>query len=219
MDFELFLLILEYIGTIAFAISGAMIAIEHKMDILGVIILGSTTAVGGGLFRDIIIGKHMPSLFVYPWYALTAVITTIIIFILMLILRKKSIMITQSKIYQIGFNIIDSLGLGVFVVVGATETMNAGVTNHFLIIFCAVLTAVGGGMLRDIMAASIPAIFRKHIYCVAAIVGAVLYYLMYQFTNLYELAAILAIVLVVIIRFLAFYFKWNLPKIHIEEEN
>lgn len=219
MNFETFLIILEFIGAIAFAISGALIAIENKMDLLGVILLGTTTAVGGGLFRDIIIGRSMPLLFSYPWYALAAVITTIFVFLILYFMKNKHL-IMDSKIYQVGFNITDSLGLGVFVVVGAVETMNVGVTNHFMIVFCSVLTAVGGGMLRDMMAAKIPAIFRKHIYCVAAIVGALFYYIMYINTSLHPLAAILTILIVVVIRFLAFYFKLNLPKVPFDvEEN
>ncbi len=216
MDIEIMLRVIEYIGTIAFAISGALIAIENKMDILGVVILGSTTAVGGGLFRDIIIGRAMPSMFANPSYVIVAAATTLIVFLVMYFLKNTKVV--ESKIYKIGFNITDSLGLGVFVVVGATQTMEAGVTNHFMIIFCSVLTAVGGGMLRDIMAAHIPAIFRKHIYCVAAIIGAVLYYCIILNSHMYPLASILAVVVVVLIRYLAFHFQLNLPKVKINEE-
>lgn len=213
---RLLLSIIEYIGTIAFAISGALIAIENRMDLLGVILLGSTTAVGGGLFRDIIIGKDMPAMFSNPSYVIVAVITTIVVFVVMCGLKNMKVI--ESKAYRISYNLTDSLGLGVFVVVGTTETMSAGVTNHFLIIFCAVLTAVGGGMLRDIMSAHIPAIFRKHIYCVAAIVGAILYYAITYLSNLYALAVISTICSVVLIRFFAFYFKLNLPKVKINVE-
>ncbi len=216
MDIEIMLRVIEYIGTIAFAISGALIAIENKMDILGVVILGSTTAVGGGLFRDIIIGRAMPSMFANPSYVIVAAATTLIVFLVMYFLKNTKVV--ESKIYKIGFNITDSLGLGVFVVVGATQTMEAGITNHFMIIFCSVLTAVGGGMLRDIMAAHIPAIFRKHIYCVAAIIGAVLYYCIILNSHMYPLASILSIVVVVVIRYLAFHFQLNLPKVKINEE-
>ena len=216
MDIDLMITILEYIGTIAFAISGALIAIENRMDILGVMILGCTTAVGGGLFRDLLIGRPMPLMFEHPSYVIVAAITTIVVFVVMYIL--KDIKVVESRAYRIVYNIIDSLGLGVFVVVGATLTKEFGITNHFMIIFCSVLTAVGGGMLRDIMSAHIPAIFRKHIYCVAAILGAVLFYLIVLFSNMYSLAAILTILLVVGIRYLAFHFKLNLPKVKINEE-
>ena len=87
MDFELFLIIIEYIGTIAFAISGALIAIENKMDILGAVILGSTTAVGGGLFRDIILGST-PSMFTNPNYVVVAVVTSLIVFVVMYFLKN-----------------------------------------------------------------------------------------------------------------------------------
>lgn len=210
MDFELFLIIIEYIGTIAFAISGALIAIENKMDILGAVILGSTTAVGGGLFRDIILGST-PSMFTNPNYVVVAVVTSLIVFVVMYFL--KNIKVVESEVYQGIFTIVDSLGLGVFIVVGATAVLETGTDNHFLIIFCAVLTAVGGGMLRDIMAAKIPAIFRKHIYCVAAIIGALLYYLIILNSNLYEFAIVLTIIVVMIIRYLAYYYKLNLPKV------
>ncbi len=214
MDFNLMLTILEYIGTIAFAISGALIAIENRMDILGVMILGCTTAVGGGLLRDIIIGR-MPLLFENPGYVIVAAITTIIVFVVMYFLKNMKVI--ESRAYQIVYTIIDSLGLGVFVVVGASVAKEF-VSNHFMIVFCSVLTAVGGGMLRDIMSAHIPAIFRKHIYCVAAIFGALVYYLIILNTTLYSLAATLAILLVVGIRYLAFHFKLNLPKVKINEE-
>lgn len=216
MDIDLFLTILEYVGTIAFAISGALVAIENRMDILGVMILGCTTAVGGGLFRDILIGRPMPLMFEHPTYVIVACVTTLVVFIVMNILHNFKMI--ESKSYKIAYTLIDSLGLGVFVVVGIKLTRDFGITNPFLIIFSSVLTAVGGGLLRDIMSARIPAIFRKHIYCVAAIVGALLFYYMTYFTNLYSLASILTIFIVVGIRYLAFYFKLNLPKVKINEE-
>jgi|InofroStandDraft_1065614.scaffolds.fasta_scaffold01548_24 uncharacterized membrane protein YeiH len=216
MDIDLLLTILEYVGTIAFAISGALLAIENKMDILGVMILGCTTAVGGGLFRDILIGRPMPLMFENPTYVIVACLTTLVVFITMSILHNFKMV--ESKSYKIAYTLIDSLGLGVFVVVGVKLTRDFGITNPFLIIFSSVLTAVGGGLLRDIMSARIPAIFRKHIYCVAAIVGSLLFYSITYYTNLYPLASILSILIVVGIRYLAFYFKWNLPKVKINEE-
>ena len=217
MNFELVLIIIEYIGTIAFAISGAIIAIENKMDILGVTILGTTTAVGGGIMRDIIIGKDVPAVFENPSYLIVAAITTILVFVAFMLLRKLDII--KNKIYKVVLNITDSLGLGVFVIIGATAAMNAGVSNHLLVLFCSVLTGVGGGVLRDIMAAKIPAIFRKHIYCVVAILGALFFYILILNTpnNYFIAITISTILLVVVCRFLAFYFELNLPKVIIKE--
>lgn len=217
MNFELTLKIIEYIGTIAFAISGAIIAIENKMDILGVIILGTTTAVGGGIMRDVIVGRHVPVVFENWSFLLTAGITTILVFIVFMFLRKLDL--TQNRIYKIVLNITDSLGLGVFVIIGATSALDAGVTNHLLVLFCSVLTAVGGGVLRDIMASKIPGIFRKHIYCVVAIVAAVFFYVLLINTgeNVYNLITVITILLTVMMRYLAFHFELNLPKVRIEE--
>lgn len=211
MDINLMVTIIEYIGTIAFAVSGALIAIENRMDILGVMILGSVTAVGGGLIRDILLNRTMPTMFENPLYALVAVISTVIVFVVMYIL--KDFKMIHTKAYKITFNIIDSLGLGVFVVVGAKVTMDSGVTNHFLILFNSVLTAVGGGIIRDILACRIPVIFRKHIYAVAAIIGAVFFYFFILNTDLYPYAVIFTILLVVGIRYLAFHFELNLPRV------
>lgn len=218
MNFELTLIIIEYIGTIAFAISGAIIAIENKMDILGVMILGTTTAVGGGIMRDVIIGRDIPMVFNNPSFLIVAGITTILVFVTFVILKRLDL--TQNKVYKIVLNITDSLGLGVFVIIGATSTLDAGVTNHLLVLFCSVLTAVGGGVLRDIMAAKIPGIFRKHIYCVVAILGAIFFYVLLLNTseNVYNLIVVSTIVLVVVCRFLAFHFELNLPKVRIEAD-
>ena len=217
MSFELTLTIIEYIGTIAFAISGAIIAIRNKMDILGVIILGTTTAVGGGIMRDVIIGRDVPVVFENPSFLIVSCITTILVFITFVILKKIDII--NNKIYKNVLTITDSLGLGVFVIIGATSTLEAGVTNHLLIIFCSVLTAVGGGVLRDIMAAKIPGIFRKHIYCVVAIFGAVFFYSLLLNTpeSMHNFITIATILLVVVFRYLAFHFELNLPKVKIEE--
>lgn len=218
MNFELTLMIIEYIGTIAFAISGAIIAIENRMDILGVTILGSTTAVGGGILRDVIIGRTIPVVFSNPSYLIVAVITTLLVFVAVSFFKKLDL--TQNKVYKTILNITDSLGLGVFVIIGATSTLDAGVDNYLLVLFCSVLTAVGGGVLRDIMAAKIPGIFRKHIYCLVAIFGAVFFYLLLINTaeSMYNIIAISTILLVVVLRFLAFHFELNLPKVRIEEK-
>ena len=203
--------ILEYVGTIAFAISGALIAMENRMDIFGVIVLGCTTAVGGGLIRDILLNSSIPSLFVNPSYVIVAVLTTILVFIAMYFM--KNLKIINSRWYKVAFNITDSFGLGAFVCVGALIAINAGVTNSILIIFCSVISAVGGGMIRDIMACRIPVIFRKHIYAVAAIIGALLFYFMNKAGVWYPLSGSVTITTVVVIRYLAFHFELNLPKV------
>ena len=208
-----YIFIIEIIGTIAFASSGAMVGVKKQMDLLGVCVLGMTTAVGGGMIRDLILGVNPPVMFQNPTYALLAIAFSVLIFFGMYFFQGK---ITHSKFYDIYdrlMMVFDSLGLGLFTVVGVTTAINIGYeTTGFLQIFVGVLTGVGGGVLRDIMAGDTPYIFVKHVYASASIIGAAVCVL----TELWfgELPAMIAGAAVVfIIRLLAVHFRWNLPKI------
>lgn len=213
-----FILILDIIGAIAFAYSGVVVAIKHKMDLLGVILLGCITACGGGVFRDIILGET-PTLFDLPNYELlSAAITTVVLFLTFYMLRDMSFF--QKRWFKTLNTILDAIGLGVFVIIGANATINhldGNTSNWFMIIFLATLTAVGGGILRDLLALRIPVIFSRHIYAVAAIVEAVLYYILYvNNCNIYA-STIISLVIVVIIRYLAFKFEIDLPHVTLDE--
>lgn len=159
--FNTVFIILEIVGTIAFAISGAMTAINRRLDALGVIILGVVTACGGGLLRDIMLGVFPQSLFIDSLYVIISASTSLLLFIVFYIIKDDSL--TEKKWYNDLLTITDAIGLGAFVVVGADVTiskMAEGLNgNGFLIVFMATITAVGGGMLRDIFAAKVPNIF------------------------------------------------------------
>lgn len=216
MDVELLILIAGIIGTIAFAVSGALIAIENKLDLFGVLILGCVTACGGGLIRDVMLKREI-TLFNSPWYPLIACSVSLLVFIAMYFLKSEKW--ENSKIYKVFYNITDSIGLGAFVITGADVAILSGNINIFPVVFYAVLTACGGGMIRDILVMKIPAIFRKHIYAVAAIIGALYFYLLYYFNVPHPVIAITTVILVVIIRYLAFRFEWSLPKVKLSEDN
>lgn len=208
-----YIFIIEIIGTIAFASSGAMVGIKKQMDLLGVCVLGMTTAVGGGMIRDLILGVTPPVMFQNPTYALLAIAFSVLIFCSMYFFQNK---LTNSKFYEVYdkmMMIFDSLGLGLFTVVGVTTAINIGYeTTGFLQIFVGVLTGVGGGVLRDIMAGNTPYIFVKHVYASASIIGAVVCVLIELWFG--ELPAMLiGAVAVFIIRILAAHYKWNLPRI------
>lgn len=208
---ELFISILEVIGTIAFASSGAMIAIEKGMDIFGVLILGMTTAVGGGIIRDLTLGITPPNAFQNPINAILAMIVSSIVFIL--VSKNKENTVKKPKRGNI-IIILDSIGLGIFTVVG----VNVGLTNFpngnlFLLIFLGVITGVGGGVLRDIMAGKMPYIFLKHVYASASTVGAALNSILWPYIGR-KYSMMLGAIVVIIIRLLAAHFKWNLPKIN-----
>ena len=206
-------LVLEIIGTIAFASSGTMVGIRKKMDIFGVLVLGVTTAVGGGCIRDLILGIHPPRMFQNFIYVGTAIGTSLLIF---LVLYKKRKLLEGSfiKTYEQIMNAFDAIGLGVFTVVGIQTTLTvSGDSNIFLLIFVGVITSVGGGVLRDVLTGSMPFIFVKHIYASASLVGAILYVILHNRIN-HIVAMVISMGIVILIRFLAAKYRWNLPRIH-----
>ena len=209
IEFSLFFFI-EVIGTIAFASSGAMVAIKKQLDLLGVIVLGVTTAVGGGMLRDIIIGNVPPALFKDPIYVLLAFITVMLLFVIVR-LNQKILDGRSMETYEKVMNIFDAIGLGAFTVVGIDTAVLTGYGDyHFLIIFLGVITGVGGGILRDIMAGQTPYVLRKHIYACASIVGAILYAWLLNYID-GNIAMLIGACSVVLIRLMATHFCWNLP--------
>lgn len=203
--------VIEIIGTIAFACSGAMVAIRKQLDLLGIIVLGVTTAVGGGMVRDLIIGVHPPTLFVNPVYVLMAFISVMVLFAFVRF-RRMSMNVLESVTYERIMNLLDAIGLGAFTVVGIDTAIEAGFGDYrFLMIFLGVITGVGGGVLRDIMAGQTPAVLKKHIYACASIAGAICYVLLLDVLSA-DTAMVISAVLVVVIRVLARHYKWNLPK-------
>ena len=204
---QLFFL-LEIVGTIAFAISGAIVGIQKKMDIFGVAILGLTTAVGGGILRDLILNITPPAALVDPVFAVTAILVSILFFIP----SVRATLEYRKKLYDLLILVMDSVGLGLFTVVGVRAAMNAGFdSNLFLATFVGVLTGVGGGILRDIFAGDMPYIFIKHFYACASIIGAWTCALTWR--SLHEIPSmILGAALIVILRLLAAHYRWSLPK-------
>lgn len=200
--------LLEVIGTIAFAASGATAAIEKKMDIFGVAILGMTTAVGGGILRDLLMNVTPPSALVDPLYAMLGIGVSVLLFsssVRHLIAKKSSanehILLTA-----------DSIGLGIFTVLGAEKAFTLyGDANLFTIVFLGCITGVGGGVLRDIFAGNRPYIFVKHFYATACIIGAILFALVRPFGGQMP-AMLLGGLTTVILRLLAAHYRWSLPK-------
>lgn len=214
MSIETLLMITTIIGTVAFSVSGALVAIENKLDLFGVIILGTVTACGGGVLRDVMMHQNI-LMFEDPWYFYLSLLTGLLVFIAMYFLQNLKW--ENSKIYKIFFNITDSIGLGTFVVLGANVAVSNGVQSFVAITFYAVLTAVGGGLIRDLSVMKIPVIFRKHIYAVASIIGAVYFYLITLANCPYTIAVITTVLIVVIIRYLAFRFEWSLPRVYLKD--
>lgn len=207
--------IVEIIGTIAFASSGAMVAVRKRLDLFGIIVLGVITAVGGGMLRDLMIGNIPPNMFRNPVYVLAAFLTVLVLFLLF---RCWPFLLGSRYIegYEKIMNILDAIGLGAFTVIGIDTGVEAGYGDyHFLIIFLGVITGIGGGILRDIMAGETPYVLKKHIYACASIAGACLYVVLLQVTRS-DSAMIGSALLVVVIRILASHFRWDLPGIDMD---
>ena len=209
------ILILELIGTVAFAFSGCMVANSRRMDIFGVWVLGTVTAVGGGAIRDVLLGITPPNMFRNGIYVAVATLTVAV----WLLMAVHSVPVSDSMFARLSriMEYSDSLGLGVFAVVGCqTAIVNGHGDNGFLVIFMGVMTGVGGGLLRDVIANTMPVIFRKRIYAIAALAGSILY--VFLNGRVSELWAVLAgVITVFTIRTLASIRRWDLPVFVLEQ--
>lgn len=202
------LFVLEVIGTIAFAISGALVAVEKKMDLFGVAMLGMTTAVGGGIFRDLLLGVTPPNALRNPIYAIISIVVSLVIFISSI----RSLLYSNKRIYDVIMLIMDSIGLGVFTVIGvqAANTLDGGY-NVFLAAFVGVITGVGGGIVRDLFAGETPKILIKHFYACASLIGALAYIVLWNYTK-NEQGMIVGASVTVVLRIFAAHYRWGLPK-------
>lgn len=207
---ESFLLILELIGTLAFSAAGAMTGLRKNMDIFGVCILGLTTAVGGGVIRDLILGRTPPATFQDPIYATVAIATALVLFLP----QVRHFLMRDQLHFDLVLFWMDAAGLGIFTVMGIRAAF-AQMTQPglFLLVFVGVVTGAGGGMLRDMMAGDTPYVFVKHVYACASLVGAVVCALLWHPAG--DVPAMLAGTgTVMLIRFLSAHFRWNLPRAH-----
>ena len=199
-------------GTVAFAISGAMLAIERKMDLFGIVFLGIVTAAGGGFIRDMTLGIVPPAMFSSPMVLPLAILSSLAVCALVAWLYKGSDEELHGERFQWILNFTDAIGLGLFTVAGANTAIDSGYGDyHAFVIFLGMLTGVGGGILRDLLAGEIPYVLQKHIYATACIFGIIGYYILYHFIP-ENAAALIGFCLVLVIRYLAKHFEWNLPR-------
>ena len=198
-----FLYIIDILGTISFAVSGAFLAMEKKLDPFGVLVLAFVTAIGGGTLRDMMIGN-------LPVSWLTNATATIVIF--------SSAVITMFfgrylKQLTTTLFLFDALGLGLFTVVG----IKLGIEKVFSIGVCITLgtiTACFGGVVRDVLLNNIPLLFRKEIYALACIMGGMFYFLLRQFNMDADVVTIICILIIFAIRIIAVRYKISLPQFY-----
>ncbi|GAB7141209.1 trimeric intracellular cation channel family protein [Deferribacterales bacterium RsTz2092] len=197
-----FLYHFDLAGTFAFAVSGAMLGVKKDMDIYGQLILALAVAVGGGTIRDVFLGSLPPFIFRDENYFYIVSLAVVLV-----------ALFTRYFERSISYlNLADAIGLGTFTVIGANKALMTGLEWQG-VLFCAVLTATGGGMLRDILAGEIPVVLKREIYASASILGGALFYVMYAYNVPYEARAFITAAIVVLVRLIALKKNLNLPHI------
>lgn len=208
--------ILEIIGTVAFAVSGAFVAIKARLDLFGVLFIGCITAVGGGIMRDILIGQTPPVIFSKLYILIIAACSALIVFVISYIYNQKFDEL-EKKTEHVN-NFFDAIGLAAFSVMGTETAFVQGLSsNVFLAITLGVLTGVGGGVLRDILTSTTPYIFKKHVYAVASLLGASAYYILRVILDGTLIASAVGMLLILAVRMLATKYLWGLPKVHLQD--
>ena len=207
---------LEILGTVAFAISGTVVGINRQLDLFGVLNMSVITAVGGGIVRDLCVGNIPPSTLKSPFYIIISIISSIIAMLVAVIIKKRKNSLSIIKVAQIYHFILilsDAIGLGIFTVIGIDSGISRGYDhNLFLIIFLGVVTGVGGGMIRDVIANQVPMIFRENIYAVSCIIGGILYVILLPLVPHY-FSALISMASIVVIRMISEYKHLSLPRI------
>ncbi len=191
---------LDLLGVLAFAVSGNLLAARKSIDIMGSLVLGLCAGLGGGIMRDVILG-HTPNSLQEPIYLVPPVVSAITIYLL----GRRAL---HARVPIVAF---DALGLGVFATTGTTIAMDAGQPFASAILL-GVLTAVGGGMIRDVLANEIPAVFNgSDLYIIPAVVGAGLTALLWAAGWFESWVALVIAVLVFAVRMLAWHLEWRVP--------
>ncbi len=196
-------LILNLVGTFAFGLSGGILAVRKKMDLFGVLVLSVATGLGGGIMRDLILGHTPPTTLVDWRYLAAAGVAGLLVF---LDFRQ----IVRWNRFVIAF---DAAGLAIFTVTGTTIALAAGL-GPVPAVLLGMLTGIGGGALRDILAAEVPLVLRSEIYAVASLLGAIIITLANQTQALGPTAEIMAAIATFALRMVSVWRGWKIPIAH-----
>lgn len=211
MDYQTMDIIFEFVGTVSFAFSGAMVGIRKGLDLLGVVVLGIVTALGGGCLRDLILGNIPPQMFRDSYLAVYAVISSLILFLIFYI-KIDFLNSSWMRLIERIMLFFDAVGLGAFTITGINTALSMGYDSKFLLIFVGMVTGVGGGVIRDVLASNIPVIFREEIYGIASLVGAIIYIVFLSAENKNALMIVIFLV-IVLTRLWSVRHNVNLPRI------
>ena len=199
----MFIQTIDILGTIAFAISGVLVAMNKKIDAFGVLIVAFVTAVGGGTLRDVLIGAT-------PVFWMTDItfITIISVAALFAVVFRNYIKHLRKSLF-----LFDTIGIGLYTVIGIEKGLSADL-HPVICITLGTMSACFGGVIRDILCNEIPVIFRKEIYATACILGGLTYFLMLEFLDDRNYLFVIAGLVVIVVRLLAVIFKLSLPSLY-----
>ena len=198
--------VFDVIGTIAFALSGALVGLSRKMDIFGIVVLAVITAVGGGMIRDVLIGVAPPTALTNTTNLILSIATAVFTAFLYGVYHFTA---EQKHRFVFIFQISDTLGLAAFTVTGVITGLVQKDAHFTLPILLGLLTAVGGGVIRDVLAQRMPTVLHADVYAVASVVGAFLVCLMQKLHGDMQIAAWCGFFIVVVLRFCAIRFGWQ----------
>ena len=198
---------IDILGTVAFAISGVLVAMEKRLDLFGVLIIAFVTAIGGGTLRDLMIGNTPVG-----WMQDLTYVTTIFISVVFAIIFVNKLKYLRKSLF-----LFDTIGIGLYTMVGVEKGLEAELLP-IMCVFLGTMTACFGGVIRDMLCNEIPIIFRrKEIYATTCILGGASYFLFMQFPIKDSYAYIAAILVVISLRLVAVKFDVRLPNIYKKE--
>ncbi len=194
-----FLQILDYVGTFAFAVSGALKAARKGMDLFGLAVLAVVTAIGGGTLRDMMLGRQ-PFWFRDSTYILLSLAALGVFVLYQLFVKGETLLL-----------VFDAIGLGAFTIIGGSRALEAGLGGVATVVL-ATLTGIGGGVIRDVLARDVPVVLCREIYASACIVGATCLWLLHHLQVPAAISQPVALSLVILLRLLSLHFHWGLPR-------
>ena len=202
----MFIETIDILGTIAFSISGVLVALDKRMDAFGVLIIAFVTAVGGGTLRDVMIGVHPVS-----WMTNMTYVYVIMGSAFLSVVFRKRLNYLRTSLF-----LFDTIGIGLYTLVGIETGLIAGL-HPIICVALGTMTACFGGVIRDILCNEIPVIFRKEVYATACILGGFSYFLLRHFVADNNFVSVLAAVIVIAVRIVAVKLHIGLPSLYKNE--
>jgi len=200
--------VFEVMGIVAFAISGALTGIQKKLDVFGVLVLAITTAIGGGVLRDVIIGNTPPLTFRDPTFLIISAMATIGVFFTYRWLDR----------FKYTIQVVDAIGLGAFTATSANLAIQHNLDSLFIVTTVAVITGIGGSVMRDVFVKEIPYVFRQEVYAITTIVGAMAFYYAQSYYS-GNLPLYLCFCITTGLRLCCIKYGWNFPILGLDSKD